>query len=623
MVDGIRMFRKARGPVFHQTGVGVVEERQKRQDGVAANIKAMWRYMAEDRRQLALAFCLMLFRVAARMPMPLLTMYIIDNLIVPDRYRQVYWICGGLLIVLILQSAAVYMEERSIARLRYGSLERLKARLYARLLDLPVQKLDRTGEGYLVARIDDDPDSMQNLFGGNAITIASNVITFLVGLVFIFRMNTTLSIAALVILPFYVSCIVIMNRRARIWMAAAREAKAEYVRNLYSHIRGARVTKAYAYEERDTAHIRSAIRHLNSSLMNSHLYGIRVSIMVNGIGTLCPIIVLAVGVTEVVHGRLTVGGLVAFNSFVGYLMSPMHLFSSLNAQLQNSLVCLDRIETFLGGDTAVAPGCVTAPVSQADANCPAVTIEGITCRYENSDRPALNGLSIKVARGEFVAVVGRSGSGKSTLLKALLGFVQPDVGRILINGRGVQERNREILRSEIAYAAQDDYLFDYSLRDNIGMGKVEASECELIVAVKRAQAVSVVKAKPGGLDAIVGAAGWDFSGGEKRRLTLARAFLKDVGILVLDEPTEGLDPVAIDGIIEGLAELRGERTLIVVTHDLRVAGGADRFIVLEDGRAVYDGPDFDVVQGLMSQELGGTQQDGHEMAMPEKTLRGR
>lgn len=292
-------------------------------------------------------------------------------------------------------------------------------------------------------------------------------------------------------------------------------------------------------------------------------------------------------------GEVTLGTVVAFLGYVGGLFGPVQGLSGIYTSLRKASVSLDEIFGILGFQEHLSDSPGATDLTNVRGH---VRFENVTFRYEQTATPLLEGLSLEVKPGQSCAIVGPSGSGKTTMMALLMRFYDPESGRILIDGRDLRAARQASLRRNIGVVLQDPLLFNDTIRANIAYGRPDASEGEIIAAARDAQAQRFIERLPEGYDTIVGERGSRLSVGERQRITIARALLKNPPILVLDEATSALDAESEEAVQRALDNLKKRRTTFVIAHRLATVVNADHIIVLKEGRILESGTHGSLMQ---------------------------
>jgi ABC-type multidrug transport system fused ATPase/permease subunit len=295
--------------------------------------------------------------------------------------------------------------------------------------------------------------------------------------------------------------------------------------------------------------------------------------------------IVALGTWAIGSDRLTIGGLLAFLAYLSQLLRPVGNLSQLAATLLAASAGAERVMELLDQRPRVRDRPYAKPLGRATG---AIELTGVRFAYPGTAEPALDGVTLRIARGEVVAVCGPSGAGKSTLARLIARFVEPDDGAVLLDGRDLRGITLASLRDNVGVLAQETMLFDASVRDNIAFGRPDATDAEIGAAARAAGAHDFVCDLPDGYDTRVGQRGQRLSGGQRRRVEVARTLLRDTPVVILDEPTSGLDRAAAHRLGDPLRALMRGRTAIVVTHDPALADSADRVLHVEGGRLMVE-----------------------------------
>ncbi|RAI40691.1 ABC transporter ATP-binding protein [Rhodoplanes roseus] len=350
---------------------------------------------------------------------------------------------------------------------------------------------------------------------------------------------------------------------------------------------GIMIVRSFAMEDVEKARFLRDVDAANTVVIRGVATDARYATASNLVVALARIAGVGVGGYLVLHGQTTVGTVVAFLGYIGGLFGPVQGLSATYTSLRKASVSLDEIFAILDVQEHIgdAPDARDLPAPRG-----AVSFDAVHFRYEPAGRPLLDRLTLDVAPGETLAIVGPSGSGKTTMMALLMRFHDPVDGTIRIDGHDIRTLRQGSLRRAIGVVLQDPMLFNDTVRANIAYGRPEASDAEIEAAARAACAYDFIQRLPGGFDAMVGERGGLLSVGERQRITIARAILKDPPILVLDEATSALDAESEALVQTAVQTLMRGRTIFVIAHRLATVVGADRIIVLKEGRIAECGP---------------------------------
>ena len=460
----------------------------------------------------------------------------------------------------------------------------IRVELYDKLQRLPVKWFDSNSSGEIMSRVADDVPTMDRVVIEGVDQALAALLQFLIIIGYMLYHSWQLTLVTLLPLPLIGIITTWWTRRSEPMWRASSEASSALNATLHDNLAGIRQIKAYTVEPQvletfDQASRKLGEKHLNVMRGQAIVWPAVSFIAESGI-----ILMVAFGAYWALGGTLSPGTVISFLVAWGFLFEPISRINPLSQTFTRGIVAAERVFKIIDtpDETHITYGV------QPETIHGHIRFENVSFHY-NDDAPAIDDLTFEAKPGQTIALVGATGSGKSTTLNLLTRFYEPTAGRILLDALPIAGISKEWLRDQLGYVTQENFLFNTTLRENLLLAKHDATDAELWAALEAANAADFIRESADGLDTLAGERGSRFSGGEKQRLSIARALLKNPPILLLDEATSALDNRTERLVQNALANLRSHRTSFVIAHRLSTVREADLILVLDHGRLVEQG----------------------------------
>lgn len=496
-------------------------------------------------------------------------------------------LCAAAIAAIALASGALaYLQLYTSARVGHRITWQLRGALFAHLQRLSLAHHRSTRVGELVTRVAGDTNLLRDMFSDWLLSLGRHAVTLVAMLAVMFWLDGRLAMVVAATLPPLLAVIYLLNRRVK---AAAREQRRQEGRmasRLNEVLGQIALVHAFGRQEEEEARFRQEIAaNYESGMRSARVNGaiVKAIAVVSAVGTSVTVLV---GAHAVVAGRITPGALLVFVSYVAALYKPVRDLGRLAGKFSRAGASAERVAQILDiePDAEDAPDAVELTHAVGE-----IVFEDVRFAWREG-RTVLDGLNLRIAAGERVALVGASGAGKSTLMNLLLRLAEPASGRILLDGVDIRRYTRASLRRAIGVVPQEPMLFAVPVRENIAYGRPDATQDEIEAAAAAARAHEFIVDLPEGYDTELGERASALSGGQRQRLCLARALVKQPAVLLMDEPTAAVDPRSARLIHEAVARVHRGRTLLVITHDEASLDAYDRVLVLEHGRVTDTAP---------------------------------
>lgn len=493
---------------------------------------------------------------------------------------------GVFAVLILVLAAGTYVRYYFVSWIGERVSADIRQAVYANLVRMHPGYFETNRPTEIMSRITTDTTLLQTVLGSSASVALRNALMLVGGIVMLFVTNPKLSLVVLVSAPIVVSPIVLFGRRVRRLSRTSQTAIAHVGSYAGESLRHIKVVQAFTHEARDIEAFAGRV----SSAFDVAVQRIRQrAVLIAAVMVLTPAAVAAmlwVGGNDVIAGRTSAGELTAFIFYALVVAGSATAISEVWADIQRAAGAAERLLELLAVHSVLAE-----PESPETPTQPgAIAFDNVSLRYPTrSDEVALDGIDLRVAPGEMVALVGPSGSGKSSLLDLAQRFYDPTEGVVSVSGIDARRLASRTLRGQVGFVPQNPVVFAGSIRENVLYGAPGASDDEISKALGAANAQEFVESLEGGLQTLLGEDGQGLSGGERQRLAIARALITSPQILLMDEPTSSLDAQSEETICRTLAALKGRCTILIAAHRLSTAAVADRIVVLEQGRAVAEG----------------------------------
>jgi len=563
------------------------EDRIGGQDGYASiktSLKNLRPFVGRHYRKGAVGVLLVLMTSLFGIPQPLIMRYLVDDVILG---RQL-----GLLAIAVILLAGISLAEKLTGLLQQFYFARFEQEvtldiqedLFSHVLRFPKGFFDENQTGYLMSRLSSDVEGLHWFFSSTIVYIISNILRFAGGVVLLFYLEWRLAMGVLVIVPGLVLSIRYFSRKIHVLSHQDMEQQANVTSHLQESLSSVSLIKAFSTEARSVKRFTSQLKEAFHISLEQTTVSSVANLVINSMPGMAKVAVLALGAYWVIQGHWSLGSLLAFIAYLAYVFGPAQFLASANLQLQNARAALERVSALYD---------IIPEESMVDGK----TVERLTGEIEfknvsfayDAREPVLNDISFRIQPGERVAIVGPSGVGKTTLLSLILRFYRPNAGEIYFDGQPARDYELGSLRQRIGYVAQSTLLLSGSIMENLRYGNPEAREEEVSRAAKVAGIHDFIASLPERYETEIGEDGVKLSEGQKQRLALARAIVKDPDILVLDEPTSALDSQTEKTIFLSLPSVIENKTLFVVAHRLSTIMNADRIFLLDQNRLIAIG----------------------------------
>jgi len=495
----------------------------------------------------------------------------------------------ALLLVLFsfLKGICLYFAEYAMSYSGLQVVARLRKDLYSHLLNHSLAFYSRNSTGKLMSRVISDTERIQETVSKTLADYARQSILLVAFLVIIFLLDWKLSLLSLLIAPFVLVITLRLGRRVRGASTRSQENLSEVSNRLQETIAGQRIVKAFGMEPYEKRKFDKTVDQLVGASLKVARTSALNSPVVEFVGYFAFVPFLFYAHYQISRDALTLGAFATFVVSIFRLWEPMRKISRMHLHIQQAFASSSRVFELLETRPEIvdAPGASPLPPFHS-----AIRFEGVSFEYKtHSKLPALRDIDLTIGAGEVVALVGPSGAGKTTLAGLIPRFYDPTEGRVVIDGIDIRATQQTSLRRQIAIVTQDTFLFNDTVRNNISYGREDCTLEEVIEAAKAALIHDFIASLPQGYDTVIGERGQLVSGGQRQRLAIARAILKNAPILILDEATSSLDSESERLVQEAIYNLMRRRTTVVIAHRLSTVRMADRIVVMEGGRIVEIG----------------------------------
>ncbi|MDQ3911656.1 MAG: ABC transporter ATP-binding protein/permease [Actinomycetota bacterium] len=551
------------------------------------------------------AFVALLLASASSLATPQLIRIAIDDGIAPGRLSVVLLAVGGLICTALSRGLFQFLQGYLAERTSQGVAYDLRNDLFAKIERLGFSYYDRVETGQLVTRLTSDVEQIRTFAGSGIVQLAAAAVMLLGTTALLFVTEWRLAFLALAIVPVIFALLLRFARRIGPLFRGVQQTLGQLNSVLQEDLAGIRVIRTFVREDYE----RERYRSVNDELLSRNLETVRTFsnnfpfiFLFANLGTL---LIVLFGGLQVIGGSLSIGGLIAFNTYLGFLLFPILTIGFLAAQISRAGASSQRVFEVLDAPLEVQdrPDAVTLP----PLSC-RVEFDDVSFRYPGSEREILRSISFAAGPGQTVAILGTTGSGKSTLVNLIPRFYDATEGTVKLDGHDVRDVTLASLRRQIGIVLQTSLLFSGPVRANIAYGRPNATQQEIEAAARASRAEEFIRALPEGYDTVIGERGTGLSGGQRQRIAIARALLIDPRLLILDDSTSAVDTETEAAIQESLDQLMREshRTVFVIAQRISTVRDADLILVLDEGRIAARGTHEELLRdsGLYNEILG-------------------
>lgn len=535
-----------------------------------------------------------------------------------ERSRVLMLAVGAVLVLAILRGIFYYYQSVLSSKVGQQVVIRIREQLFAHVQRLSLSFHKQSSTGDLLTRFTGDINNLRQLLAASLLSLISESIVLIGFVTVMFIMNWQLALLAVVTMPSILFLLVFYSGKIRSAARKQRRREGELASRLHETLSNMQVVQIFTRERHEEDRLRGLNkRSLRAGLRATRLegqlnQGVEISVAV-GMG-----LTLWVGANQVMDGRLSPGELIVFVNYMQSFYRPMRRLSRVAERASKASSCVDRITEVLDRNPEIQDGTIEAGRVEGQ-----VRFKDVSFSYKDGES-VLKGIDLNIAPNQTVALVGPSGAGKTTVASLLPRLYDVTGGLLTVDGTDVREYTLRSLRENISVVPQDGALFADTIRDNIAYGSPDATQEQVEEAARHAYLHDFIMSLPDGYDTRIDERGVSLSGGQRQRLAIARALVKDAPIVVLDEPTTGLDAASEQWVVKALRKLLVGRTALVIAHRLDTIRRADSIVVMEDGRIVEQGSHQELMaQGGRYHDLYATQHresDSVQSDEPEKIV---
>ena len=537
------------------------------------------------RKLVFIGLLLIIIRSLAGFVLPLQSKVLLDEVVPNKDLSGLYSLLAIVITALIVQSLSSFLLTRILSVQAQYLISELRIQVQQKVLSLPIGFFDNTKSGALVSRIMSDVEGVRNLIGTGFVQLIGGMFTAILSFVILININAWMTL--FVFAPLSVFAVIALKAFKYIRPIFKKRGKinAEVKGRLTETLAGVRVIKAFNAEKQEHRVFEKGVDKL--------FQNVKKSLTATALMTSSSTLLIGVATTGImgisgyymIDGSMTSGEFLKFTLILGFMIAPIVQMSNIGSQLTEALAGLDRTEELMNMDTEDDNKDRTLHLKAIKGD---IVFKDVSFAYD-ADKPVLHDINFNVPAGSVTALVGSSGSGKSTIAGLSATFLTPNSGLITVDNQDLSKIKLSSYRKHLGVVLQDEFLFEGSIKDNILFPRPDATEAELMAAVKAAYVNEFTDRFDDGLDTLIGERGVKLSGGQRQRLAIARAILADPKIIILDEATSSLDTESEALIQKSLNKLIKNRTTIVIAHRLSTIKKADQILVIESGRILERG----------------------------------
>ncbi|MAV80143.1 MAG: ABC transporter permease [Flavobacteriaceae bacterium TMED171] len=528
---------------------------------------------------------LILIRSLSGLVLPYASKNLIDEVIPSKDIQELTNLLIVVCIALLFQSVSSFSLTRLLSVEAQHLISILRANVQQKLLKLPISFFDNNKSGTLVSRVMTDVEGVRNLVGTGLVQLIGGSITAIISLVILIKINGQMTL--FVFFPVLVFAIIALKafKYIRPIFRARGKINAEVTGRLTETLNGIRVIKGFNAEEQEKIVFKKGVEELYNNVKKSLTATAFTTSSSTFLLGLASAGIMGMGGYFIMNNTMTYGEFISFTLFLGFMIAPIVQISNIGSQLTEAFAGLDRTEELMNIPEENDIEKRFLKLNKINGN---ISFKNISFGYNDQEK-VLNSISFEAPKGSVTALVGSSGSGKSTIAGLVMAFLNPTSGQVLIDGIDLSKVDLKSFRSKLGVVLQDDFLYEGTIKENILFPRPEATEKELLEAVKGAYVKEFTDRFVNGLDTVIGERGVKLSGGQRQRISIARALLAKPKIVILDEATSNLDTQSEAFIQKSLAVLMKDRTTFVIAHRLSTIQKADQILVIEDGNIVERG----------------------------------